>query len=109
MHHTSASRRADDAQPASQTILMLQCPLRDTSPVFNPPLGGAEGKSSPRTSFMRNLPPSYGVPAAHAGATQATEMCSEMSTRRSYQRSDAAVHSVLSMHLSQRQWTEHAK
>lgn len=30
----------------------------------SPPLGGAAGKSSPSTSFMRNRPPSYGVPAA---------------------------------------------
>ena len=32
------------------------------------PLGGASGKSDPSTSFMRNTPPSKGVPAARAPA-----------------------------------------
>lgn len=32
--------------------------------VVKNPLGGSEGKFFPKTSFMRNNPPAYGVPAA---------------------------------------------
>lgn len=101
--------RADVSPPTHVSLWQQRCSAcHPVNFCAASPLGGAEGNSSPRTSFMQNLPPSYGVPAANAGATQTIETCSGCHAQKlpaqpccSAQRSSACV--------SQCQWSGHGK
>lgn len=65
----------------SPDLLTLGCQIL----VVKKPLGGEWGKSSGRTSFMRNRPPSKGVPARVTASTAATAPAMTKHLKRSAQ------------------------